>query len=187
MFTPLSSLAVLGLATGALVAGELAIEKQPFEVTTSVEASVMPADPVTLLRIEPKAWSQFTITTIADHGTTIKKGDLLAVVDPTLYQASVDRDKANIASRDAEVNRIETQLKLAKANMVRADELKLKDRDFISQAEMDQLEANLGSLEAQLLLAKAAVDQAIQHLESLGAIAIPRDEYLARLAAAVSQ
>jgi HlyD family secretion protein len=90
----------------------------------------------------------------------VKKGDLLARVDPQIYEANVRRDQATVDSRRAEIKSVQAQLKLAEENLKRAQELHDRDPDFISKAETDQLEYNYAALIAQLELARASVDQA---------------------------
>jgi HlyD family secretion protein len=58
------------------------------------------------------------------------------------------------------VENVEAQLALAEENLTRAEDLKERDPDFISKAELDQLVYSRDALKAQLKLAKAAVDQA---------------------------
>ena len=95
-----------------------------------------------------------------DFNEEVKKGDLLAEIDPRLYQAAVDRDEANLESRKADILRVQAQLGQATNDNRRALELFKENPDFVSQAELDQLRFSVASLEAQLKLAQAAVAQA---------------------------
>jgi HlyD family secretion protein len=95
-----------------------------------------------------------------DFNQEVKKGDLLAKIDPTIYEASVARDKAALDSRKADVERIRALLQLAKNNERRAQSLGEKNEEFVSQAELDQLGFNRQELEAQLKLAIASIAQA---------------------------
>jgi len=90
----------------------------------------------------------------------VEKGKLLAKVDPLIYQSNVDRDKAALMTRDADVARVRALLKQAKNDYERAEALKKRSEDYVSKTEMDQFEANWESLKAQLKLAEAAVEQA---------------------------
>src|SRR5262245_379305 len=49
-----------------------------------------------------------------DFNDEVKKGDLLAKIDPQLYEASVAREKAFLATRKAEVNQVKAKLQQAK-------------------------------------------------------------------------
>jgi HlyD family secretion protein len=116
----------------------------------SIEVGSFVSGPIVDLRVE--------------FNQEVKEKELLAVVDPKLYEASVKRDKANVDSRKADVKRIRAQLHLAERNLRRANDLKSEDPNFISEAETDQMVAEFESLEAQLELAIAAVEQAEANL-----------------------
>ncbi len=90
----------------------------------------------------------------------VKKDEILAVIDPKLFAAAVDRDNAALDSREAEVRRVTAQLEQAKRDENRALMLHKEDEGYISDAELDRLKYNKQSLEAQLDLASAAVKQA---------------------------
>jgi HlyD family secretion protein len=94
----------------------------------------------------------------------VKKGDMLAEIDPRLFAADVARDKATLATRRADVQRVEALLQQAKNDEARALALREKNIDFMAQSEMDQLKFGRMSLEAQLEIAKASVDQAVATL-----------------------
>jgi HlyD family secretion protein len=95
-----------------------------------------------------------------DFNQVVKKGELLAVVDPRLYQANVDQNEAMLATRVADVQRADALLQQAERDEQRAIALREENEDFISGKEMDALHFARLSLEAQLKLAEAAVDQA---------------------------
>ncbi|MBM3972346.1 MAG: efflux RND transporter periplasmic adaptor subunit [Planctomycetes bacterium] len=96
----------------------------------------------------------------------IKVGDLLATVDPTLYQANVSRDEASLASREADVFRVKAQLQQAINDEKRAIALRAEDETFIAPAEMDKFKFSRLSLDAQLKVAETAVAQAKATLEN---------------------
>jgi len=96
----------------------------------------------------------------------VKEGDLLAKIDPRIYEANVDQDEATLKSRKAEVERVEALLKLATKDEERGIKLRAKNKYFLSDAEGDQLQLNRVSLEAQLKVAKASVKQAQASLDN---------------------
>jgi HlyD family secretion protein len=101
-----------------------------------------------------------------DFNDEVKKGDLLAKVDPRLFIANVQRDEAILATREAEVQRVEAQLQQALNNYQRGERLREKNQDFLSDREMDALVFEVKSLQAQRKLAKASVEQAIASLDN---------------------
>ncbi|MEM7454051.1 MAG: efflux RND transporter periplasmic adaptor subunit, partial [Planctomycetota bacterium] len=87
----------------------------------------------------------------------VKKDEVLAEIDPRLFQANVDRDLASLATRKAEVERVEALLQQARNDEGRAQALRERNVDFIAQSELDQVKFNRQSLEAQLTIANASV------------------------------
>ena len=49
-----------------------------------------------------------------DFNTAVKKGDLLAKVDPRTFEAQVARDEAILATKQADVDRVEARLQQAR-------------------------------------------------------------------------
>lgn len=96
----------------------------------------------------------------------VKKGELLATIDPKIYASAVARDQASLANRDADILRVKAQLQLAINDEKRALALKQEDPTFIAQAEMDKIKFNRMQLEAQLKVAITAVDQAKATLQN---------------------
>ncbi len=105
----------------------------------------------------------------ADFNQEVKKGDMLARVDPRLFQASVARDSASLETRRADVQRASALYQQAVRNEQRAVSLREENEDFLSPREMDAFHFERMSLEAQLRLAKASVKQAEAALETSNA------------------
>ena len=96
----------------------------------------------------------------------VRKGDLLARIDPLLYESNVKRDEAQLVTRQADVDRVKALLQQAINDERRAQSLRDKNKDFVSDTEMDQFRFNRLSLAAQLKVAEAAVKQAEASLDS---------------------
>jgi HlyD family secretion protein len=90
----------------------------------------------------------------------VKKDELMARIDPRLFAATVAQNKAALDSRKADLKRVEALLQQAVNDEQRAASLKKRNEDFIAQAEMDVVKFNRMSLEAQLAIAKASIEQA---------------------------
>jgi HlyD family secretion protein len=102
----------------------------------------------------------------ADYNSVVKKGDLLARIDPRLLRAAVERDQAALLTQKAELARVDALLQQAKNNEMRAKKLQSINRDYLSDTEMDQFKFNRQSLEAQRKLALAMISQAEATLEN---------------------
>ena len=107
-----------------------------------------------------------TVELNVDFNDIVKKGDILARVDPRLFRANVDRDEATLASREAELQRVEAQLQQSLNNYQRGRNLRDKNQGFLSDRELDALTFEVKSLQAQRRLAKASILQSRASLEN---------------------
>lgn len=101
-----------------------------------------------------------------DFNQEVEEGELLATIDARIYEATVARDRAFLATSEAEVDRAEALLQQAVNNEQRALSLQDENEDFVSEQELDQLKFSRISQEASLKVAKASVDQAKANLDN---------------------
>ncbi len=90
----------------------------------------------------------------------------LALIDDKLQTAAVDRDKALVASQEAELQRVEALLDQALIKKDRGDKLMKINLEFISATELDDLRFAVKVLEAQRDLTKASIRQAKANLRN---------------------
>lgn len=93
-----------------------------------------------------------------DYNSRVKEGDLVAQIDPTVYEARLAQDEANLSQSRAGVEQAQVRLAQAEKELDRAR--KLAGREMLSQADLDSATASRDALAAQVTLAKAAVEQA---------------------------
>ncbi|RLS54582.1 MAG: efflux RND transporter periplasmic adaptor subunit [Planctomycetota bacterium] len=96
----------------------------------------------------------------------VRKGDLLAKIDPRIYKSNVTRDAATLANREADVMRVKAQLQQAINDEKRAIALRAEDQTFLAQAEMDKIRFTRLGLEAQLKVAETTIAQARASLDN---------------------
>jgi len=101
-----------------------------------------------------------------DYNSKITEGQLMARIDPRLYKSTVERDNAILKTRQAEVTRAEALLQQAVNDERRGGELKRGNRDFISEAELDQFRFVRMTRDAELQVTKTNVDQARAQLDN---------------------
>ncbi len=101
-----------------------------------------------------------------DFNDRVKKGDLLAEIDPKIYEAIKARDEAAVASAEADVDRVQALLDQAKHDYDRAKSLRDEDPKFMSEMEEDKYEYAWKALKAQLVAAEAAVKRAKADLKN---------------------
>ncbi len=99
-----------------------------------------------------------------DHNAKVKKGQLLARIHPALYQATLTHEQAALASSKADLKRIEALLEQATRTEKRGK--RLKPTNAISETDFDQCVTDRKSLEAQVELAKATIQECEANLAS---------------------
>jgi len=92
-----------------------------------------------------------------DYNDRVKQNQVVAQIDPTVYQAQVDQGRANLRAAQANVDSTRAKLIQAEAELKRNRELKA--RDLVSQSDLDTTVANRDVLAAQVKQAEAAVEQ----------------------------
>ncbi len=93
-----------------------------------------------------------------DFNSPVKKGQLLALIDPALPQAKVEQARANLQSAAANVEKSEAALLETKRTMERNQALLAKN--YIARSDFDTAETNYQSALAQVNVARAQVEQA---------------------------
>jgi HlyD family secretion protein len=115
----------------------------------------------------------------ADFNSIVRKGQVLARLDPSLFQTQVDSARANLTSAEANLERVQVALDDAQVKADRAREL--SQRQLIPAADLDAAgttrdgaAAQVRSAQAQVTQAKASLRQAEVNL-SKTVIASPID------------
>ena len=98
----------------------------------------------------------------ADFNSAVKKGELVAKIDPQLFQAAVAQSSANYASATAGVVKAEAQVRDAEVQFNRSKAL--FDQGLASAADLQTAQTNLLVARASVDVAKASVQQAAASL-----------------------
>lgn len=86
----------------------------------------------------------------ADFNDRVTKGQLIAKIDPRIYEGDVARDEARLATQKADVKRVDATLQQARNEEQRGSAVRADNPAFISDKELDNLKFTRISLEAQL-------------------------------------
>lgn len=92
-----------------------------------------------------------------DYNSLVKRGQLLAQIDPANFESQVSQAKANLSS--AEANHRKAQVVHADYVRTLARNKALMKKDFVSQSDVDTAQTNADSASAQVDAAKAQVEQ----------------------------
>jgi len=93
-----------------------------------------------------------------DYNSVVKKGQLIAEIDPATHMADVQQYRANLLSARASLENARATYVKAQKDFARTKELAA--RDLISKAEVDADESSLSVAKAQVAAAEASVAQA---------------------------
>ncbi len=121
----------------------------------------------------------------ADFNSRVKEGQVIAQIDPAIFEAQVQQGKANVVNAQANLLNAQANLKNAQANLRNFDanlekaevtvldtkrtldrNQELMKRNVISQSALDTAQANYDSAVAQREAAKAQVETAKSQIES---------------------
>ena len=92
-----------------------------------------------------------------DFNSPVKKGQLIAMIDPSTFEAQVEQARANLLSAKANLEKADATLVDAKRTMDRNKELFSKN--LIARSDLDTAETNYETAKAQVSAAKAQVAQ----------------------------
>lgn len=93
----------------------------------------------------------------ADYNSIVHKGQVIARLDPSLFQTQIDQQRANLVRSQAEVDRLKVQVEDARTKLTRAQNL--AQRNLIPATDLETAEVTLRAAQAQLQSAQAQVTQ----------------------------
>ena len=117
----------------------------------------------------------------ADFNSQVKEGQVIAQIDPAIFEAQVEQGRANVLNAQANLLNAQANLENAKANLTKADvavldakrtldrNQPLVEKKVIAQATMDTAQTNYDTAVAQRDVARAQVESAKAQIESFKA------------------
>jgi HlyD family secretion protein len=93
-----------------------------------------------------------------DFNSRVKKGQIIAQIDPSIFESQVQQAQANLLSAQANLDKAETTLVDAKRTFDRNKELFAKN--LIARSDLDTAETNYQADKAQVSSSKAQIAQA---------------------------
>lgn len=111
-----------------------------------------------------------------DYNTEVKKGDLMAIIDPTQIQAAYDQAEASLSTAKEDLATSKMSYDLAKANYNRYKSL--YEKDYVAKTDFEQYElsyinakSSLNSAESRIVQAQASLDRAKKDLDNTRIVA----------------
>jgi len=93
-----------------------------------------------------------------DYNSRVTKGEVIAQIDPALFEAQVAQARANLANAKANLDKAEATLVDARRTMDRYKELFA--RNLVARSDLDTAETNYATDAASVAAAKTQIDQA---------------------------
>jgi len=94
----------------------------------------------------------------ADFNSKVRKGQVIALIDPRLFEAAVEQARANVVA--AQGNLVKAQAQAADALRQLGRTRELADRKLVAQADLDTAQANADAAVASVTAAEGALAQA---------------------------
>jgi HlyD family secretion protein len=165
--TPSTRLAILTLLTTLLFSCEGDAPSYRTEPVTrgDIQATVTATGSVNAVTtVQVGTQVSGTIKTLfVDFNSHVKKGQLIAQIDPSTFEAQVQQAEANLHSAQANLDKANTALVDAKRTFGRNKELYSKN--LVPKSDLDTSETNYESAKAQVNSAKAQIEQAKASLD----------------------
>jgi HlyD family secretion protein len=93
----------------------------------------------------------------ADFNNIVRKGDIIAKLDPSILQVQIESQEANVSRAEADLERLRVTLADARQKLTRAQEL--FDKQLVPRTELETADINVKSTEAQIKSSQAALVQ----------------------------
>jgi HlyD family secretion protein len=100
----------------------------------------------------------------ADFNDIVKKGQVIARLDPTILDTQIEQQRANVTRSEADLERLKVALADAKQKLDRAKAL--FDKNLLPRTELETADVNVRSAEAQIRSSEAGLVQAKSQLHT---------------------
>ena len=131
-------------------------ELQKCTITQVVEASGT-INPVNIVSVGSTV-SGLMKAIYVDYNSEVKKGQLLAQIDPATFQAQVDQNQAQINNAEANLAKLNAEMVYAQKTYQRYKNL--YDKNFIARSELDKAESEYLAKKASISAQRASISQA---------------------------
>jgi HlyD family secretion protein len=100
----------------------------------------------------------------ADFNSIVKKGQVIARLDPTILDTQIEQQRANVTRSEADLERLRVALADSKQKLERAQALSAKN--LLPRTELETAEVNVRSAVAQIKSSEAGLSQARSQLNA---------------------
>jgi len=100
----------------------------------------------------------------ADFNDFVKKGQVIARLDPTIMDTQIEQQRANVTRSEADLERLKVSLADAQQKLTRAQSL--ADKNLLPKTDLETAQVNVESAKAQIKSSEAALVQAKSQLST---------------------
>jgi HlyD family secretion protein len=100
----------------------------------------------------------------ADFNDIVKKGQVIARLDPTILDTQIEQQRANVTRSEADLDRLKVALADSEQKLVRAKAL--FEKNLLPRTELETAEVNVNSAKAQIRSSEAGLVQAKSQLNT---------------------
>ena len=100
----------------------------------------------------------------ADFNDIVKKGQVIARLDPTILDTQIEQQRANVTRSEADLDRLKVSLADSEQKLVRAKAL--FEKNLLPRTELETAEVNVNSAKAQIRSSEAGLVQAKSQLNT---------------------
>src|SRR5262245_31338565 len=100
----------------------------------------------------------------ADFNDFVKKGQVIARLDPTILDTQIEQQRANVTRSEADLERLKVSLADARQKLERAKAL--SERNLLPRTDLETAQVNVDSAQAQIKSSEAALVQAKSQLHT---------------------
>ena len=100
----------------------------------------------------------------ADFNSIVKKGQVIARLDPTILDTQIEQQRANVTRSEADLDRLKVALADTEQKLVRAKAL--FEKNLLPRTELETAEVNVSSARAQIRSSEAGLVQAKSQLNT---------------------
>lgn len=101
---------------------------------------------------------------LADFNSIVRKGQVIARLDPQLIETQIEQQSANVERAEAELERLKVSLADARQKLDRAKQM--SEKNLIPRTELETADVNVRSAEAQIRSSQASLTQARAQLNN---------------------
>ncbi len=152
----IAGVAVWRLKTRAAPPSKYLLQAASFGDVIETVQSTGTVQPLTQVQVGAQISGRI-VRVLADYNSEVKRGDLVAEIDPTLLGTQVAQNTGQLEAAKASLARAEANLRTSKISLERTK--RLREENLASQADVDVAQGQYDALNADTAASRASINQ----------------------------